>query len=316
MKKRPSTVWVFLVALMGLPGSTRSEQDSKVSSGPKVYAPGVRIDWQRRLVELDAEIVLREGPLELLACSPHTREHESILRVQARPLHIFQAMGLIGLKPGSPTRFDPKTERWLPATGEPLTLRVRYASKSGNQVQPVEAWLREVAHGRPPKKYDWVFTGSRTLEGEKFGADVDGTAVCVVDFDTALIAVSDRHTADNELLWLEANTDAIPPVGTKCTLLVQSASGKAVDIEVAADGSLSRKGETISFEEVAKLAARSGKGKGEFKLRLLLGTDVSRQARRQVLDSLLKYGIKRENIEVRPVRADDNDANPEPSDDG
>ena len=72
----------------------------------KDFAPGVHIDWANRAVEIDARVVLRSGPLELLACSPKTREHESILVVDARPLHVYQALGLIGLAPGSPSRFD------------------------------------------------------------------------------------------------------------------------------------------------------------------------------------------------------------------
>ena len=90
----------------------------------KVFAPGVRIDWRRRVVEVETRVVLRRGPLELLACSPHTREHESILSVHARPMHVFQAMGLIGLSPGSPARYDVKQNNWIAPPGDRLDLRV------------------------------------------------------------------------------------------------------------------------------------------------------------------------------------------------
>ena len=59
-------------------------------SGIKEFVHGGRIDWTNRRGEVDSRVVLRKGPLELLACSPQTREHESILVVNARPLHIFQ----------------------------------------------------------------------------------------------------------------------------------------------------------------------------------------------------------------------------------
>ena len=92
----------------------------------KPYAAGVAIDWHRRSVEVVGRVVLRDGPLELFACSARTREHESIVAIDARPLHLHQAMGLIGLEPGSPGRFDPKTERWIAPTGDTLRLRLRY----------------------------------------------------------------------------------------------------------------------------------------------------------------------------------------------
>ena len=186
------------------------------------FAPGVRIDWANRLIEVDARVVLREGPLELVACSPRTREHESMLLVHARPMHIFQAMGLVGFKPGSPVRYDEKLDRWYPPTGEPLDIRVRYRDDKGEHVVTVEQWLTGVKDDRPPDRIGWVFSGSRTDQEGRFTADGEGTVICVVDFETALITVNALHSADNALLWLRANTKAIPPVGTACTLLIRS----------------------------------------------------------------------------------------------
>ncbi len=202
------------------PGVTPSVEPT---SKTKPFAPGVRIDWRERVVELEGQVVLRQGPLELLVCSPRTREHESILTVRAQPMHIFQAMGLIGLEPGAPLHYDENNDRWLAPTGESLELYVRCRDGQQDPLLPVERWLLDVRRGRPPEKLDWVFAGSRTFDNGRFGADGDGTVICVVDFDTALIALGSLHTADNERLWLTANTEAIPPTGTACTLLIRSA---------------------------------------------------------------------------------------------
>jgi hypothetical protein len=224
-------VLLFVCALAALgvgngPAPPVPERPTRVTDSPQKFAPGVRIDWRRRVVEVDAVVVLRKGPLELLACSPKTREYESILAVSARPMHIFQAMGLIGLEPGSPVRYDDKRDRWPAPKGEALQLRVRYRQDDAERTVPVERWLLDVKHGRPPESLKWVFAGSRTLKSGRFGADVDGTVVCVVDFETALIAPGARHSADNEALWLAANTRAIPPTGTTCTLLIRSAKAE------------------------------------------------------------------------------------------
>ncbi len=42
---------------------------------------------------------------------------------------------------------------------------------------------------RPLESLDWVFAGSSTLSDGRFGADSDGTVVCVVDFENALITL-------------------------------------------------------------------------------------------------------------------------------
>lgn len=266
---------------------------------PAQFGPGVRIDWQNRLVELDAEVVLRKGPLELLACSPQTREHESILRVHARPLHVYQAMGLIGLTPGSPMKFDKRSKQWRRPTGDSLMLSVRWSAKGTTSEVPIERWLRDVEHKQPPGHIEWVFAGSRTFKNGKFGADLDGTVVCVVDFDTALITVSDLHTADNEALWLEANTEAIPPVGTRCTLLIRGVSDAAPVIRLLIDGSLRHGGEPLAIADVAKLAAKKRAKRDGLAVTLEVEVGAPKAARRNVLRVLEEAGIERSRVEVR-----------------
>lgn len=215
-------------AVTGQPARPTSSPASSKGDQPRPFAHGVSIDWPNRTVEVQGKVVLREGPLELLACSPRTREHESIIMVNARPMHIFQALGLIGLEPGAAMRFDEKSDTWSPPRGQALDLRIRYRAKTGERIVPATAWLRDVKTKQPPRSIPWVFAGSEILEDGRFAADPEGTVVCVVDFFSALIAVGTLHSADNELLWLEANSDAVPPLGTECTLLIRAAGkGKA-----------------------------------------------------------------------------------------
>ena len=82
---------------------------AKLPPGVAQYQPGIRIDWQHYEVQADAAVVLRNGLIELFACSPRSREYESIVRIDARPLYLYQALGLIGLTPGHPIRFKPGT---------------------------------------------------------------------------------------------------------------------------------------------------------------------------------------------------------------
>ncbi|MCG8510704.1 MAG: YdjY domain-containing protein, partial [Rhodospirillales bacterium] len=65
--------------------------------------PGLTINREEGFVDLDAKVVLREGDwLELLACSPNSREHESIVTVSARPSHIHLSLLLLGAEAGKP----------------------------------------------------------------------------------------------------------------------------------------------------------------------------------------------------------------------
>ncbi len=211
------------------------------------------LDWDDRAVRVSATVVLREGPLELFACSPQTREHESILAVQGRPLHLFQAMGLIGLESGSPPSYIEKRDQWQQAHGEPLDLHVEY--RDGGKMRTVKPseWTIEKKTGKPPEKLEWVFAGSVVREKGHFGADSDGTVVCVVDFDSALIALSTRHSADDAELWLAANPETIPPLGTACTLIIRSAYHPKLEIDISDDGRLRFAGEEISVEQIGRM---------------------------------------------------------------
>jgi len=187
------------------------------------FAPGVRIDWENLQVELDGQVVLREGLLELFACSPRTREHESVVRVRTRPLYVYQAMGLIGLEPGRPFTYDEAGERWLPPAGQEVVVEVRYRTNAGLSTVNAWDWMMDPQTRQPLPQRPFLFCGSRWYGEDAYGADVDGTVVCVVDFDTALIGLPESHSADDALLWVAPNTDRIPPEGTECTLLIRAA---------------------------------------------------------------------------------------------
>ena len=288
-----------VLALAGAIGPPDSDRGASAAHHPREFAPGVRIDWHQRVVEVDATVVLRKGALELLACSPQTREHESVLSVRARPMHIFQAMGLIGLEPGSPVRYDEQRDRFLPPTGTPLELRVRYRHKGVNRTVPAERWLLDVERRRPPESVNWVFAGSRTFDDGRFAADVDGTIICVVDFDTALITVGSLHTSDNRHLWLAANTEAIPPVKTSCTLLIRGANKRIVEVEVTPDGMLRHKDRPLTEGELLKTVLRGETDASRTTVVLRPSAQTSTETIESVVASLARVGIDRTSIEIR-----------------
>lgn len=278
------------------------------SSTSREFSPGVRIDWGGLVVEVDTEVVLREGPLELLACSPNTREHESILRVPARPLHIYQAMGLIGLEPGGPLAYDEARERWKPAYGQSLDLRVRCALDRGTPDVPVQRWLLTMDGKEVTERIDWVFAGSQTMDSGRFAADQEGTVVCLVDFAAALIAVGALHSADNEQLWLRANPETIPPRGTRCTLLIRSAQ-RHYRIHLPAADEIRHEGKVLSRSELAELVRPLPQDDRDVLVHITRAPGVTDD----VVDRLRDYLRERKFqgvIQVREARAPDQDGKP------
>lgn len=265
----------------------------------RTFAPGVRIDWQARSIEVDAKVALRAGPLELFACSPQTREHESVLVVQARPMHIYQAMGLIGLEPGHPVRYDADTGTVEAATGQRVALAVRFRDGKSTRTRPARELMRLAGQERPPDELRWVFAGSRTFSSGRFGADADGTVACVVDFDSALIALDTPHTADNDQLWLEANSTAIPPIGTPCTLVISEVDRGNVYVTLEGDGRLLLDGRAVSPEQLAGRVRAMPAIDPPSVLVIRAAFDVGTPAVTKVRDALTRHGLSENRIEIR-----------------
>jgi hypothetical protein len=207
------------------PAGTNETVAPTAEDGPRVvrYAPGIRIDFRVPQVEVDASVILNSGMLELFAYSkaPVPKEHESVLYLDVPAERIFEALGLIGLKPGSPPRYDPETKKVFAATGEPVDVRVRYEDNGESREVSACDWMIDMATEQPMQPTHWLFTGSVRNERGVFGANVEGTVVTVVDFTTSLLNLPETHSDSDEMLWLAANPDRIPPPGSDVTLILR-----------------------------------------------------------------------------------------------
>ena len=277
--------------------TSQLEPDRKVEGKgkPVEYQPGLRIDFARKCVEVDCLVVLRQGPLELFACSVGTREHESILATRVRPLHLFQTLGLIGLEPGSPVRFDPQTEQIIPPRGARLRLDVRWNLEGETKVVPAGSLMLDLKTGRAPKELRWVFAGSHRYQGDRFGADGDGTIACVVDFANALVALDSSHSASNDELWLGADPNRVPPVGTACTLLIRSAVEECC-VRLRADGGLTCTGAAVTPEALVQLVQEREAAGAEVRLVLLHARDAPAELLEKATIRLVEAGIEREKL--------------------
>src|SRR4051812_35934093 len=149
------------------------------------FQPGVRINWGKKQVELDGRIILRQGQLELFACTGGAKAHESIVGIAARPLHVYQALGLIGLEPGAPGWWDEKSNIVHPPTGDPVDVQVRWTERGREQVSSACDWMENLATEKPLSHTHWIFCGAQRLADGQFSADLYGTVITVEDFDTA-----------------------------------------------------------------------------------------------------------------------------------
>ncbi len=189
---------------------------------PVAFAPGVRIDWQRRQIHVQTTVVLRQGALEFLACWPG-KEHESILRFEADAVHVYMALGLIGLQPGHPPCWNPQRRAYDPPAGDLLDISLEWEDADGRQRSDAYQWLRELRRARPPLPRPWIFAGSLLRADNTLASQYSGVGIALVDFPDSFICFSRRHPSRYGELWAVANTPVIPPVGTPVRLILRAA---------------------------------------------------------------------------------------------
>lgn len=126
------------------PSPENAAQDSAARMVALNKARTVWLDGRRKRILLKAEVVLREGLLEMLCCLKRTKEHESILAVDAKAYVIHTGLLAVGAKPGTPVRFSPE---FRPATGQRIDIFLQWTDAAGRAHRvAAQHWVRHALH--------------------------------------------------------------------------------------------------------------------------------------------------------------------------
>jgi hypothetical protein len=189
--------------------------------------PFLHVDVAARRVAIDCETVAAQAPLEFFCVVRGGPEHETIFRTNAKPSHVHLALLMIGLTPGKPVHYVEAAEKWLPPEGPTLQISVQYEKEGKSITFPAWKLIRAIQSKKTMPPLNWIFTGSRMLEGEHYGADDAGYVISIVNFDLSPIDVPMLASSSNETLEYELNPDTCPPEGAKATIIIEPAAGKS-----------------------------------------------------------------------------------------
>ena len=192
--------------------------------GARRLAPNVNawIDAKRKRIVLDGEVCLREGPLEMFACTRGTKEYESVVTVPVKAQMVHAALLVLGAKAGGPVQFLP---HYVPARGTEIAIELLWFDADGRPAQArAQDWVRNV-QTRKPLQHPWVFAGSGfwtdELTGKEYYQAESGDFICVSNFPSAMLDLPIESTQANEGLLFDAFSAHIPPVGTPVRLLLK-----------------------------------------------------------------------------------------------
>ncbi|MEM7235284.1 MAG: DUF6288 domain-containing protein, partial [Planctomycetota bacterium] len=160
-----------------------------------VTLPGIEIDVADRCVDGDAQVCIRQGTVELNASTKDSKEHESIVVVDARPMHIHTALLLLGATNGQPAtrkKVGERNSRWvvLPPRGDSIETYLVFENAKGKRTEhPVSDFVRDARTGDRVSN-EFLFTGSRLLKDERgtrrYLADLSGHVVSISPFGDEL----------------------------------------------------------------------------------------------------------------------------------
>lgn len=203
---------------------------------PKIVSPfpGIRVHVNDKYIELDGETCYEVSWLEFIACSPNTKEHESLVVLPQRPSNIHAAMLLAGFESGQPGRWTFENEKFalIPPTGSKLRIAVRYTDRSGKVItRPVCEWIQDHLGKHTFPCESWVFAGSIIApnpkfmgDGEHYVADVTGSVIGLATFSDELIGYSTVISPESDVQapeWV-ANNQLMPADGSKVTVIIRA----------------------------------------------------------------------------------------------
>lgn len=104
----------------------------------------VLLDAKKKRLLLKTKVVLREGLLEMFCCLDRTKEHESILSLDAKAYVVHSGLLAIGAKSGGPVEFSPA---YKPPSGQKIDVFVSWKDAQGKQQRVTgQTWVRHALH--------------------------------------------------------------------------------------------------------------------------------------------------------------------------
>lgn len=191
--------------------------------------PGLKVQLDEWCVDIDANICLEEGMLELVACTRGSKEHESIVAVDATARDIHAALLLLGTKAGRPAHsrsIGNEGTMWVPVapSGGPVDAFLVFKDESSGKwfESPVNEFMVNES-GESFPSHTFLFAGSELIPDENGGhnrylADRSGNVMSITTFGDEVLCLPDIQSHDNATLNWSIAGNKLPEVGTQITL--------------------------------------------------------------------------------------------------
>lgn len=186
--------------------------------GPGVFQiGGVLLNKEKRTIQFPGVVNMTQGQVEYLLVHETGKTHESVLKTSVEPYHIHLAALLLRPKktpephriPGGPPD-DP--------SGQKTGIVVRWQTGTEPREIPGEELVFNIGSRAAMPRADWIYNGSRVIDGTFLGQRDGSVASVITDPDALLNSM--RPGRDKDDIW-QVNTNTVPPVNTPVQITLQ-----------------------------------------------------------------------------------------------
>jgi hypothetical protein len=224
------------------PATQPTSRPTSRPAGKNAKLPGLEIDFKERYVDIESFVCLDRGYLELIACTKGTKEHESIVAIKAKAMHIHVALLMLGAIPGNPAMQKPVNKektRWVyvPPSGGPVDVSLVFKNKAGKMLEhPISDFvirsednpdemmgIEKNGDKKGVKFTDTFLFGGSLLRGggsgqRKYMSDLSGNVISIATFGDELLCLPGTHSHEKGSLMWQINSTGLPKVGSKVIL--------------------------------------------------------------------------------------------------
>ncbi len=193
---------------------TLGSQIKKIGDG--IYQLGsLVINSQKQEIILPGSVNMQRGMIELLACAPGGKQHESILVLDVVPYHLHVALVLLGLNfaGGLEYQGDPHTPK-----GDSVEVWVKWKSGEMDTSVRAEDLVWDIRRNKPMEHTSWIFSGSKILDG-KYMADVEKSLITTYHDPFTILDNALPTGSDDELY--KVNERLVPKKGTPVEVTIR-----------------------------------------------------------------------------------------------
>lgn len=214
-------------------GSTNTviqRQDFEKQFRELLATMGVNILPDQGAIEVPGWVNMQEGLIEVFACAPGGKVHESVIVLDCLPSGVHAGLLALGVNAGSPVEYGDEDTYRAPQ-GEGIIIEVRYQTAQGKTEQVrAEDWIWNPTEERSMEHVAWLFTGSfmqpSLPQKETYAADYVKSIITTYH-DPSTVIENPLLTGQDDTIFY-ANKNRVAPVGTPVTVLFRrdKAEGK------------------------------------------------------------------------------------------